>query len=65
MEVLPLLLEEGVRQCGACADAFLGVVGQHLVEQGECAGGHLGDEVGDAAALPRGEVKPHRPRPLP
>lgn len=60
-----MLLKEGVLQCGARTDALLWVIGQHLVEQRQGGGGHLGDEVGDPAALPRGEVEAHSPRPAP
>lgn len=62
-EVLPLLLEESVLQRGACTDALIWVVGQHLVEQRQSRGGTLGQQMGNSTALPRGEVKAHRPGP--
>lgn len=44
-------------------DALVGVVGEHLVEQGQCRRRAAWDQPGDAAALLRREVEMHGSRP--
>lgn len=60
---LPDFPEVFVSQGSFCRDAFIRIVGKHLVEQWQSWGRAVGDEPCDTPALLRGEIETHRPRP--
>lgn len=60
---LPELSETDVLQCYTGVDAFIWIIGQHLVEQRQTGRRALRDQLREPTAFPRQKIEVHSTRP--